>query len=207
MPQRTRTHRLLASSLCNPFPSAADLGLWPGCRGPYALCAFANCSILPDTEPPLAACGCYVPKKPVWFVTPRQLKSKQWYDATSTKCFQGDAFNNNNTGCLKTNSAPVCKAIIRNKIYNQDYDLISTFTPTVHLGRQSCIGPGLMAECMSAACYNKTAWDGSPVTCYCPVTNVPEGQAYSLGRHREDPAYPCNQPQGYIISGEYTNPQ
>lgn len=44
---------------------------------------------------------------PGWYVTPRQLKSKAVYDLTSDYCFQGDAFNNNNTNCEDTNSAPV----------------------------------------------------------------------------------------------------
>ncbi len=176
------------------------------CSGPYALCAFANCSTLPGTDPPLTECGCYEPVKPVWYVTPRQLKSQALYNLTSEECFDGDAMNNVNTGCNETDSAPVCEAIVDNIIYDGNYELISTFTPTEHLGQTKCTGPGLMAECMSAACYRKEAFDGSPVTCYCLLVDVPEGQQYGLGRHRDEPAGSCDQPEGYSISGEYTAP-
>lgn len=49
------------------------------------------------------------------------------------------------------------------------------------------------------------AFDGSPVTCYCPLVEVPEGRAYSIGsrRSRDEPVS-CEQPEGYAISGEYT---
>lgn len=80
----------------------------------------------------------------------------------------------------------------------------STFTPTRYLRTVNCIGPGLMAECMSAACYRKPAWDGSPITCYCPMVQVPEGQSYGLGRRNSTAEFPCAQPDGYTISGEYT---
>lgn len=30
------------------------------CRGPYALCAYANCSIVHGSNPPVAECGCWV---------------------------------------------------------------------------------------------------------------------------------------------------
>ena len=48
---------------------------------------------------------------PGWYVTPRQLKSRALYDLTSGFCYQGDAVNNNNTGCEKTNSAPVRRGV------------------------------------------------------------------------------------------------
>lgn len=176
---------------------------WVKCKGPYALCAFANCTILPGTNPPLAECGCFHPKKKdLSNVTPRQLKTKQVFDATAKACYRdGDAINKRNVRCRKVNSAPACKAINENSIYNGVWELISTFTKTHDQQPTHCTGPGLMAECMSGPCYNTTAWDGSPIKCYCLVTNVPQGQGYVLGSHKGH-GISCTQPAGYIISGE-----
>lgn len=74
------------------------------------------------------------------------------------------------------------------------------------MDRTDCTGPGVMAECMSAGCYRKTAFDGSPVTCYCLLVNVPDGQAYSLGHRRSAAPVTCEQDPGFTISGEYTAP-
>ena len=103
---------------------------WVECRGRYALCAFAKCVALEGTDPPLAECGCYVPDRPSWYVTPRQLKSKALFDLTSGYCYEGDAWTNNNTNCADINSAPACTAIEQNWVYSGNYERISTFTPT-----------------------------------------------------------------------------
>lgn len=50
------------------------------------------------------------------------------------------------------------------------------------------------------------AFDGSPVTCYCLLVNVPKGQAYSLGHRRSAAPVTCEQDPGFTISGEYTAP-
>ena len=45
-------------------------------------------------------------------------------------------------------------------------------------------GWGLWANCMTAACIRggpggePTAWDGSPVTCYCPIYTPPPGTPF-----------------------------
>jgi hypothetical protein len=56
--------------------------------------------------------------------------------------------------------------------YGGVWEVISTFTATKDQKPTHCKGPGLMAECMSGPCYRQQAWDGSPVKCYCLVTNV-----------------------------------
>lgn len=98
-----------------------------------------------------------------------------------------------------------------------------------------------MAECMSAACYEKEgearrgsvarpcamagrralhtsqlrhspvtgpcplpAFDGSPISCYCLWVDVPAGQAYTIGSRNTDEPVSCEQPEGFAISGEYT---
>lgn len=37
------------------------------------------------------------------------------------------------------------------------------------------------------------------------MVTVPKGQAYSLGHRRSAEPVTCDQPEGYTISGEYTN--
>lgn len=43
------------------------------------------------------------------------------------------------------------------------------------------------------------------MTCYCPLVNVPAGRVYSIGSRRSGEQVSCEQPEGYAISGEYTN--
>ncbi len=50
------------------------------------------------------------------------------------------------------------------------------------------------------ACYRKKAFDGSPVTCYCPIYDVPSGVTYYLGSKIGSPIS-CTQPAGYVVSG------
>ena len=48
----------------------------PPCR--YALCSYANCTLLPGSNPPQAACGCYHPDlKGKSLVTANIIKSLQ----------------------------------------------------------------------------------------------------------------------------------
>lgn len=70
------------------------------------------------------------------------------------------------------------QAIAKNKIYGGAYDLVSTYSESPNIGGfdKVCVkgvdgANGFYAQCMTAACYRRTAFDGSPVTCYCPVYN------------------------------------
>lgn len=94
---------------------------WPVCNGSFALCSFANCSILTGTNPPQAACGCFEPGIDTFrpnmtsLVTANIIKSLQVYNATSDRCFGGQVQTANNT-CTFVNSAPFCKAMNKNTI-------------------------------------------------------------------------------------------
>ena len=52
---------------------------------------------------------------------------------------------------------------------------------------------------MTAACYIKPAFDGSPITCYCPVYGVGANVTFLMGSKLGKPI-PCVQPAGYVIS-------
>ena len=57
---------------------------------------------------------------------------------------------------------------------------------------------------MTAACVRKTAFDGSPITCYCPIVNTTAsfdvgGPAGASTWRMCNPSYP------YILSGVQTD--
>ena len=83
--------------------------------------------------------------------------------------------------------------------YGGKWDLISTFLKTPTQAGKKCSGPAQYANCMTAACYIKTAFDGSPITCYCPVYSAGANDTYvvldKLGKSRS-----CNDPPGYVLS-------
>ena len=69
-------------------------------------------------------------------------------------------------------------------------------------------GWGLWANCMTAACIRggpggePTAWDGSPVTCYCPIQNATAGQ-YQVGApFTADQSTLCDANLPYLLSGK-----
>jgi len=153
---------------------------WPRCTGKYALCSSANCTMdFPGNNASgilLAACGCIIPNgingltnnslvDPAYILDQKVCKAEQDQCPDYTQ----------STGCGGPNATPVCKAIGNNTIYNGTYDFISTFSSSSQVGgfNKVCIPPGELegayAQCMTAACFLKPAFDGSPVTCYCPV--------------------------------------
>jgi len=79
---------------------------------------------------------------------------------------KGCQINSTSSGCPGIDESGVCKAIATNKIYGGIYDLVSTFSLTPRLGgfSRTC-EKGRYAQCMTAACYARRAFDGSPVTC------------------------------------------
>ncbi|KAF8065746.1 yipf1 [Scenedesmus sp. PABB004] len=191
---------------------------WPRCEGPFVLCSVANCTIIPGTGtanvPLQAACGCLSPTRTVTapvgisLVTPNIIKSASVYNATVTACFGGqDPITTANNTCVTVNSAPVCKAINEGTIYGGKWPFISTFTAYADQGAAVCTGAAdgssILADCMTAACYRRRAFDGSPYTCYCPVFNVEPGNTYALGypRSKFPNGVSCTQPSGYVLSG------
>ncbi|KAL4440240.1 hypothetical protein ABPG75_003241 [Micractinium tetrahymenae] len=156
---------------------------WPRCSGNYALCSSANCTIKfvgqASSTILLAECGCIIPT-----------------------AANGLGNNSLTPGCGYLNATPICKAIADNTIYGGQYDYISTFTASPDVGgfNKLCVRPGqggLFAQCMTAACYKKTAFDGSPVACYCPVYRA---NAYLVGSPNGDPAS-CKPNLPYVLSG------
>lgn len=90
--------------------------------------------------------------------------------------------------CLapNTDAAPICAAMADNSIYQGAYDMVSAYQAS-SLGaiNTTCFPEqawGLYADCMAAACIlggpggEPTAWDGSPVTCFCSITNGTAGE-------------------------------
>lgn len=174
-----------------PLTTTAPPSQWPKCDGPFVLCSVANCSIIASsgtpTVPLQAECGCLAPVRDAGasgqsLVTPNIIKSKSVADATIDACFNGvdptepGAVNT----CTEINSAPVCKAINAGTMYGGVWPLISTFTLYGDQGVQMCTGAAdgssIVADCMTAACYRKRAFDGSRYVCYCPVFNIPAGE-------------------------------
>ncbi|PSC71772.1 T9SS C-terminal target domain-containing [Micractinium conductrix] len=168
-----------------PKEASPSLKYWLRCEGRYALCSMANCTMdFPGAKAskiPLAACGCIIATASNGLgansqVDPTYILSKPLADTTERKCPDGAA----SRGCRRPNCSPICRAITDNTIYGGEYDYVSTFKNSPSLGgfNKLCIKPGVFAQCMTAACYNKPAFDGSPITCYCPVYKAPK---YLLG--------------------------
>ncbi|PSC77061.1 ABC transporter ATP-binding [Micractinium conductrix] len=194
----------------------AAFSQWPKCRGPFVLCSVAYCRIIPKSGtkavPRQAECGCLTPLRNrgvngISYVTPNIIKSKSVYDATVARCFGGQAPSTANNTCTAVNSAPVCKSINRGRMYGGKWPLISTFALYANQGVQMCTGNGagtsITADCMTAACYKKRAFDGSPYTCYCPIVSIGPGIRYALGypRDKHPQGINCTQPDGFAVSG------
>ncbi|KAF8065748.1 hypothetical protein HT031_002808 [Scenedesmus sp. PABB004] len=187
-----------------------DVRNWPRCEGPFVLCSVANCTIIPGTGtanvPLQAACGCLSPTRDavplgVSLITPNVIKSASVYNATVTACFGGqDPITTANNTCVTVNSAPVCKAINEGTIYGGKWPFISTFTAYADQGVALCSavadGSSILADCMTAACYRRRAFDGSPYTCYCPVFKLAPNTPYALGypRSKFPNGINCTQP-------------
>ena len=152
---------------------------------------------------PLAECGCLKPTSLNNLPATSQVDPPYILDA-AVAAAQTQQCPNNAVGpnCSGVNSTPVCQAINSNNIYGGAYDRISTYTPTPIGGfDQLCTAPlgveGLYAQCMTAACYDRPAFDGAPVTCYCPVYSA---TAYFLGS-RNGTTASCEPNLPYVLSG------
>jgi hypothetical protein len=119
---------------------------WIECFGPYVLCSVANCSIIADSGTPLvplqAECGCLSPLRDSEdaigksYVTPNIIKSQSVYNATRQVCYGGEdpATGVENTCTL--NSAPVCRAINSDTMYDGIWPYISTYVVYANQGAQ-----------------------------------------------------------------------
>ncbi len=136
------------------------------CEGDYALCYYAKCKLNGDGT---AECGCQEFNGPS-FVDVNNIIPPHVKDATKRSCPYGLV------SCPYMNEAPVCDYVNRSKHSGssnyQPSELVSTFNTGapkfIFEGTQSCPA-GPYANCMTAQCKREIAWDGSPVTCRCPV--------------------------------------
>lgn len=162
------------------------------CKGPFALCAYATCVKVPNSDPPVAECGCFsYPEETLNIgalvgTLDRTIKDEMKQvckDRTnSTVCSIGSTSN--------TNQATFCKAMNNKELYSKARpDFISTYNPdkwkdTVGYvpAAVQCPNGGTYTNCNSAACYD--ASPSSPylpdakqfnATCFCPyyVTTDP----------------------------------
>uniref|UniRef100_A0A383WPC6 Pherophorin domain-containing protein n=1 Tax=Tetradesmus obliquus TaxID=3088 RepID=A0A383WPC6_TETOB len=159
------------------------------CSAPYALCAYANCTIVEGTNPPVAECGCQVSSATLGrgalsIGTTPTILDKNLQTATAQRC--GSSIGLTYSICTNPpNQAPFCPLMRRNRcgkasMYGGVFDVISTFNtstwPSGITSPQGGSGPGFKyctkgcaTNCFAAACHLKTAWNGMPATCYCPV--------------------------------------
>ncbi|KAI8471152.1 MAG: hypothetical protein J3K34DRAFT_418235 [Monoraphidium minutum] len=182
---------------------------WPVCEKKFALCTFANCTVAFPFKSlsgvPLAECGCIESGvgnnlTDSSLVDTTFILDKKLLDATNKQCPNGTESAKGK--CAKANGTPFCKAVEKNKIYGGEYDLISLYASSPGLGGLSKLcaaepGVAFHAECMTAACYRRRAFDGSPVSCYCPVY---ASTAYIIGAPAGvEPS--CAQNPPYVPSG------
>lgn len=163
------------------------------CKGAFALCAYATCVKVPNSDPPVAECGCFsYPEETLNIGALVGTLDRTIKDAMKQVC--KDRANSTAVCSIGSeenpNQALFCKKMNRKSLYsgaNPDY--ISTFNPdkwAATLGSVpaavQCPNGGTYTNCNSAACYD--ASPSSPylpdaskfnATCYCPyyVTTDP----------------------------------
>ncbi|KAI7845639.1 hypothetical protein COHA_000753 [Chlorella ohadii] len=155
---------------------------WARCSGPYALCSLANCTLdfpgKDESDLPLAECGCVIPDRKNGLsdnslVDPNYILSEEIAAAMEEKCPQGSL----SPGCAGLNKTPVCQAIKKNSIYGGQTVAAALRHQILALIPHS-VAPHPLPQCMTAACFKRKAWDGSPITCYCPVYRA---ERYMIG--------------------------
>lgn len=189
-----------------PKTTSPAFGIWPVCKANFALCSMAKCKVpfrrqkTSNIGPELAECGCILAAPDnglsrTSYIDPAYILDKQLKAKSYKKC----GYKKGSTTCKGKNSSPVCKALAKNTMYKGAYDLISTFAPSPKLGgfNTQCNEMGSYANCMTAACIATPAFDGSPVTCYCPVY---ESKAYAIGSPM-NVTVTCTPPKGIRYSG------
>lgn len=166
------------------------------CLSDFAVCAFANCTVSFQSDPPVAECGCLPiraavpgPRKPNGLPVPSPYNQMTIGNILDAKLRAATVkLCGNGTRCLP-GAAPFCAELLpsaatgRPTMYGGWFDLISTYSPTAWTtedtapgsgqgfpgGAITCDHGGALAECNGAACLNRPAFNGLPVTCYCPV--------------------------------------
>jgi len=201
------------SKIYSNYPAAENesppYGDWPLCFGEFALCSFANCTRVfkgknnSDIGESLADCGCttsndYNDITAFNLVDPPFILQKDVYEEYEKTC----GGESSTSACTGPNSAGVCDAIVNNTIYGGSYDLVSTYSYSPKVGGFDIVCPGepgvVYANCMTSACYRRVAFDGSPITCYCPLYEANE--AFAIGS-RNGTVPPCSPEWPYVLSG------
>ncbi len=185
------------------------------CLSSYALCAYANCTVMPDSSIPMAKCGCVAvpPNKFPVGGSSAGILEKSYKDPSlalcgpKTKTFNCSAAENYNTAPFCSGMQPSVTSKGKARMYHELFDIISTFNPDAWpknttsnqgqpgTGATVCDNGGAFALCYSAGCTKKAAWNGMDTTCYCPIYYPKAGQRFTL---------PSNAP-GFSCSGQSVN--
>ena len=175
------------------------------CLSDFAVCAFANCTVSFQSDPPVAECGCLPiragvpgPAKPNGLPLPSPYNQMTIGNIVDAKLRAATVkLCGNGTRCVP-GSAPFCgemapsAATGRPTMFGGRFDLISTYSPTAWTASDTapgtgqgfpgpaitCSAGGAVAECNGAACLNRPAFNGLPVTCYCPIYTPPPGTPF-----------------------------
>jgi hypothetical protein len=184
-------------------PAAADIltsakNMVPCSGGPYALCYYAGDKPAPCVVDPVkgvANCQCErfsSDDGSVYYVDINSILNTCVYIETITLC------GHSGEKCFgEVNMAPVCDYIQRNALI-PGADVISTFSTACvgdfQFGCTDC--SGLYAGCMTAPCYERERYDGTPyVECACPLYDGP----YQFGRKGGS----CDLGTGLVWSAAY----
>jgi hypothetical protein len=179
------------------------------CIAPYALCSYANCTVLQNTNPLIAECGCVAyTQVDEWSLgTTAYTLDLETRTADDELC--GRSFSSFKSPCVWIpNVSTFCGGMERNTssgkayMYGGQFDLVSTWNPFTWPkntsenqgaeGKPKLCTNGYVANCFSAPCLVQTSWNGLNATCYCPVYNATNFVMSS------DKA-------GYECSGQYVN--
>ena len=214
------------------FVSGQQSQIW--CEGPYALCAYANCTVNDDAV--TADCGCYAfdvhggegmedeeqqlsSMSIIELIPHAKIKSQ-----TMAYCEASDCDNATSTG-----AAPLCESIRVGELWpSPTADLVSTWSD--ELAEENGVddepswscpaAPGrFIPVCMLAPCMYKNAGETNPynagmhnVTCTCPL--VEATVAYNVYGGLRDPcSLVPTQPGAYVqaaggaILAEHVNNQ
>lgn len=143
-------------------------GIFP-CKSTYSLCAYAPCTWIPNSKPPMDQCGCYKFDNGYSYGAVIGTLNKKYQQKTKKYC------NNPKNDCSVVNSAPMCKGMLNGKMHPA-YDTVSTYNTTdwqqvsgTDEYSQLCDDGGIFALCYTAACRA-----GKPSN---PLVSAPEGQA------------------------------
>ena len=163
------------------------------------------------TSPPLAECGCAVPTAAAAGVSTGQtdniLDADLWA-ATVSKCSRTNCSASVNAApfcdamataprtqkaLMYARNVPGCSGKKAARKFGGPFDLISTYSPTgwpngtdpatqgapAPLG--TCPNGGVYTMCFSTGCLLKEAYNGMPVTCYCPIYTTTEPFVFPNG--------------------------